>query len=416
VPAILIAIVVGGGLAVALLLMTAPDGSEPTVTGSVLMAFGLGWALMAYLTMRFSDQPQRWMSVPAAALGGTGAALLLLQPGPSVMDLLGWVWPVGLGVLGIWMLIQVRRHLRGAGRWLVGVLVAALLLIAVAGGLTTMGTATMSPVAQTQGQLVDIGGRSLYLDCRGTGSPVVILQAGLGGSARDWAKIVPTVASTTTVCAYDRAGRGRSDAAPGLQDGNAIASDLHELLARAGIAGPYVLVGHSSGGPYSRVFAANYPDQVVGMVLLDPQPADAFTALPSYPGTYESLRLTGGIAPALGRIGLLALIFGVPASDATAAIAISQRDEIRALRGALAQAAKVTSIGDKPLIIVSAGTGNQAGWAAAQDAQVALSTNAVHRVIEAGTHESVLEGADAPASAQAILDVVAAVRDRTPLR
>ena len=415
VPAILVSILAGALLAVVLLLITAQDGSEPMVTGSVLVAFGLGWGLMAYLTSRFSGQPQRWMYVPAAALAGVGLLLVLIQPGPSLMDLLGWVWPVALAVLAVWMFLQLRRHLLGRGRWLVGALIVALLLIAVAGGLTTVGLST-APQAAGTGQLVDIGGRRLYLQCDGSGSPVVILEAGLGGSSSSWAKIQPAVAATTTVCSYDRAGHGRSDDAPALQDANAIAKDLHELLAKASIAGPYVLVGHSSGGPYVRVFTANYPDEVVGMVLLDPQPADAFTALPDYPSIYDTLRLTGGIAPSLARIGLLGPIFGVSPNEATPAIARSQRDEFRALPAALDQAAAVTAIGGRPLVIVTAATDAQRGWLAAHDRMVALSTNAAHRVLERATHDSVLVGDDSASSVQAILDVVSAVRDGTPLR
>src|SRR6185369_6743556 len=107
---------------------------------------------------------------------------------------------------------------------------------------------TRSVAAAATGQLVDIGGRHLYLRCEGTGSPVVILQAGLGGDSTSWDHIRPAIAARTTVCSYDRAGHGRSDDAPQLQDGNAIARDLHDLLAKAGIAGPYVMAAHSSGG------------------------------------------------------------------------------------------------------------------------------------------------------------------------
>ena len=415
VPAILISIVFGATLALLLMYVTAQDGAEPLVTGSVLVAFGLGWALMAYLTGRFSAQPQRWMYVPAASLAGAGLLLALIQPGPAAMDLLGWVWPVALAVLGVWMFLRLRHELRGAGRVLVGGLIVALLLIAIAGGLTTAGAATAAPQAAGTGQLVDVGGRRLYIQCEGTGSPVVILQAGLGGSTESWAEIQPTIAATTTVCSYDRAGHGRSDDATAPQDGNAIAQDLHDLLAKAGIAGPFVLVGHSSGGPYVRVFTASYPGDVVGMVLLDPQPADAFTALPDYPSIYNTLRLTGGIAPSLARIGLLGPIFGVSPNEATAAIARSQRDEFRALPAALAQAAAVTSIGDRPLVIVTAVTDAQRGWLAAHDRMVSLSTNAAHRVLERATHDSVLVGEDSAASLQAILDVLAAIRDAAPL-
>jgi hypothetical protein len=151
------------------------------------------------------------------------------------------------------------------------------------------------------------------------------------------------------------------------------------------------------------------------MVLIDPQPADAFTALPDYPSIYDTLVLTGGVAPSLARIGLLGAIFGVPPTQASAAVARSQRDEFRILPRALDQAAKVASIGDVPLIIVSASADLQRGWAEAQEEQVTLSTNAAHRVIAGATHDSLLD-ADNGASAQAILDVVAAVCEGTPVR
>jgi pimeloyl-ACP methyl ester carboxylesterase len=407
--AIVVSILVGGVLALALAYVLAPDGSEPLVTGSVLLAFALGWALMAWLTTKFSGQPQRWVYVTAASLGGVGAVLAVLQPGPAVMDLLGWVWPIALAVLAIWMFLQLRRNLRGFGRWLIGGLTVVLFLMAVVGAAMTVAAASASQRAG-QGQLVDIGGRRLYLKCTGSGSPAVILQSGAGGDSTAWQRIQPTIAATTTVCAYDRAGRGLSDDAPSLQDGNAIARDLHDLLARAGIPGPYVVVGHSSGGPYLRVYAATFPADVAGMVLLDPQPATAFTALPDYPSIYEYLKLSGGLAPSLARIGLLGPIFGVGPTEATPAVARSYRDEIRMLPTALDQATRVTSIGGVPLIIVSAGTGSQRGWAEAQDAQVGLSTNSAHRTLSNATHDSLLD-ADTAASAQAILEVIAAVRD-----
>ena len=109
----------------------------------------------------------------------------------------------------------------------------------------------------------------------------------------------PKVAASTRVCAYDRAGHGHSDEAAGPQDGIALATDLHTLLERAGVAGPYVIVGHSSGGPYVRVFAAQYPDEIAGMVLLDAQPAEALTVLPDYPGFYYPYRFVTALAPSL---------------------------------------------------------------------------------------------------------------------
>jgi hypothetical protein len=302
--AILGSLVAGAALAVAFAFTFASGGSEPLVTGSVLFAFGLGWGMMAITSSRFSARPQPWTAVPAIVLGSIGIGLMVFQPGPSLMDFLGWVWPLAIAGLALWMVIQVRANLRGRGRWLVLPVIATLLVFAVGGALTTVSASTA--VAQAgAGKMIDVGGRRLYIECTGSGGPAVILQAGLGASSSSWAGIGPTVAATTTVCAYDRAGHGRSDEA-GPQDGIALATDLHALLKGAGVPGPYVLVGHSSGGPYVRVFAAQYPDEVAGMVLLDSQPDDAFTALPDYPGFYSTFRTVATLSPSLARIGLLA--------------------------------------------------------------------------------------------------------------
>ena len=118
------------------------------------------------------------------------------------------------------------------------------------------------------GQRVDIGGRSLYLDCRGRGTPTVILEAGSGSDSGTWRAVHDELATTTRTCAYDRAGRGRSDPRPPHTLADA-AADLRTLLATAGEHGPFVFVGHSLGGAYGRVFAATYRGDVVGLVLVD---------------------------------------------------------------------------------------------------------------------------------------------------
>jgi pimeloyl-ACP methyl ester carboxylesterase len=410
--AILGSIVAGAALALAFAFTFASGGSEPLVTGSVLFAFGLGWGLMAFTSSRFSAQPQPWTAVPAIVLGSIGIGLMVFQPGPALMDFLGWVWPLAIAGLAIWMVIQVRANLRGRGRWLMVPVIATLLVFAVGGALTTVGTATA--VAQAgAGKMIDVGGHRLYIECTGSGGPAVILQAGLGASSSSWAAIAPRIAATTTVCAYDRAGHGRSDEAAGPQDGIALATDLHTLLERAGVPGPYVIVGHSSGGPYVRVFAAQYPDEVAGMVLLDAQPADAFTALPQYPGVYSMFETVSTLSPSLARIGLLAPLLGLPADESTAAIVRGARDEVRALRTVLQQSSALTSLGDRPLIVVTAVAEADPGWVAAQDALPRLSTASIHRVMAAATHNSLISGVDAGASSQAILDVLAAVRAGT---
>jgi pimeloyl-ACP methyl ester carboxylesterase len=118
------------------------------------------------------------------------------------------------------------------------------------------------------GERIDIGGRSLYVDCRGRGTPTVILEAGSGSDSGTWRAVHDELATTTRTCAYDRAGRGRSDPRPPHTLADA-AADLKALLAAAGEPGPYVFVGHSLGGAYGRVFAATNRGNVVGLVLVD---------------------------------------------------------------------------------------------------------------------------------------------------
>lgn len=415
VAAIAGSIIAGLALAVAFVVGPTSGGSEAAIIGGVLLAFGLGWGLMAYTTGRFSAQPQRWTLAPAAVLWLVGLGLLLVQPGPAAMDVLGWIWPPAIAVLAVWMIAQARVNLRGRGRMLVFPVAAMLGLFAIGGGVASISAALAEDPAPTAGQLIDVGGRELYIECHGSGSPVVVLQAGLSGSAADWGRVAPTVAGSTTVCAYDRAGHGWSDPAAGPQDGAAIAADLHTLLDRAGIAGPYVLVGHSSGGPYMRVFAARHPDQVAGMVLLDAQPANAFTALPDYPAFYGPYRTVTNLAPSLARIGV-GLLLGSPVDPSGIHAARSLRDEVAALPDALRQAQALRTIGDRPLLVLSAGSGQQVGWSAAQERLLDLSSNSVQRIVSTATHDSVLVGADAPASAWAILDVVSSVRTGSPIR
>ena len=416
VPSILGSLAVGGLLAIGLVVGPASGGSEPVITGSVLFAFGLGWGLMALLSTRFSAQPQGWMAVPAAFLGLIGLGLIVVQPGPAAMDLISWIWPPALAVLAIWMVRQVRRQLRGRGRWFVVPVIAALLVFAVGGGLATLNAATGQGVSVGSGQLIDVGGRRLYLECTGSGSPAVVLQAGLGASSASWGRIAPAVAATTTVCTYDRAGHGRSDEAAAPQDGVALATDLHTLLDRAGVPGPYVLVGHSSGGPYVRVFAGRYPDDVAGMVLLDAQPADAFAALPAYPGFYATFRTVATLSPSLARVGLLGPLLGLSPNESTAAAARGARDEFIVLPTVLQQSSTLTSIGDRPLIVVTAGAEADPGWVAAQESMPRLSTASVHRILTTATHNSLVSGVDTAASIQAILDVLTSIRVGTALR
>ncbi len=119
------------------------------------------------------------------------------------------------------------------------------------------------------GQLIDVGGHRLHLYCIGTGSPTVVLEAAAPGWSLYWSMVQPEVARTTRVCAYDRAGLGWSERGPLPRTGQRMARELHRLLERAGIPGPYVLVGHSLGGFVVRLYRHEYPKDVAGMVLVD---------------------------------------------------------------------------------------------------------------------------------------------------
>jgi pimeloyl-ACP methyl ester carboxylesterase len=118
------------------------------------------------------------------------------------------------------------------------------------------------------GERVDVGGHALYIDCRGTGSPTIVLEAGMGDGVAGWAPVIDGMAETTRTCAYDRAGRGRSDAR-GRHTVADAADDLRTLLTAAGESPPFIVVAHSLGEVHARVFADRYRDDVAGLVLLD---------------------------------------------------------------------------------------------------------------------------------------------------
>ena len=120
-------------------------------------------------------------------------------------------------------------------------------------------------------QRIDVGeGRHMNLHCMGTGSPTVVFESGLSDWSNTWALVQPTVARSTRACSYDRPGMGYSDPAPGPRTPDAAVEDLKRLLDGAGITSPIVLVGHSLGGFYAKLFAVTYPDRIAGLVLVDP--------------------------------------------------------------------------------------------------------------------------------------------------
>jgi pimeloyl-ACP methyl ester carboxylesterase len=124
------------------------------------------------------------------------------------------------------------------------------------------------PTYEARGVTVAVDGRAVYLDCRGAGTPTVILETGFGGGADGWGTLLDELAAITRTCTWDRPGIGRS-ASRGLHSGAETAADLRSALAAASEQGPYVVVAHSLGGIYARLFAAAGGSAVVGLVMLD---------------------------------------------------------------------------------------------------------------------------------------------------
>jgi pimeloyl-ACP methyl ester carboxylesterase len=196
-----------------------------------------------------------------------------------------------------------------------------------------------SRASLADGQLVDIGGRRLFLACRGEGAPTVVFEAGAGSMSGSWWGIWTEVSRFTRACIYDRAGRGRSDARAGLHTGLEAVEDLRRLLDLTGIDGPYVLVGHSLGGVYARLFASEHRDETAGLVFVDSLPPDPKRLLALLPRDLQLLIR----AELEGREGL--------DLEATAR---QLRDEAR--------------LGDLPLIVLSAAHRGLPSWFTAEQA------------------------------------------------
>jgi pimeloyl-ACP methyl ester carboxylesterase len=162
-----------------------------------------------------------------------------------------------------------RRSLRTAGKCLLAALIGMQVMPAVAADLVPIepvGSEYVKPQ-----QRIDVGGgRRMNLHCMGTGSPTVVFESGLSDWSNTWALIQPAIAKSTRACAYDRPGMGYSDPAAGPRTPDAAIQDLKRLLDGAGIKEKVVLVGHSLGGFYAKLFAVTYPERVAGLVLVDP--------------------------------------------------------------------------------------------------------------------------------------------------
>jgi pimeloyl-ACP methyl ester carboxylesterase len=285
------------------------------------------------------------------------------------------------------------------------------------------------------GQMVDVGGYSLHLYCMGEnaeGRPTVILEQGLGGTSAHWARVQPDLAQTTRVCAYDRAGMGWSDPGPEPRDAEHIATELHNLLHNAGVPGPYVLAGWSFGGLYVRIYAGQYPEEVVGMVLLDSSHPDQWTSTPAGQAQFEANSRIYTIAPLLARIGVMRVMrlfqpdsglpLPSPHSDAIEAFSAAIKDwdaqsaEFLASPATGDQVRNLSALEDMPLFVLTAtehGTPSDQEqlWQGWQNELASLSANSVHQVVTGADHASLwLDPETAKVSVAAILHVMEATQ------
>jgi pimeloyl-ACP methyl ester carboxylesterase len=206
--------------------------------------------------------------------------------------------------------------------------------------------------------MVDIGTHSLHVVQAGEGSPTVVVDIGIAGRIDEWAAIRAKVAQKTSFAIYERAGYGRSEPGPSPRDAGRSADELHALLEVASIRGPYLLVGHSLGGLNMQLFAARYPEDVAGMLLLDPPPlgwirGEAYS---------ELLGMAEGMTAEWQAIA-----DGGDAQSAFFRTIASEHREMLGRSGELA--AEIDSFGNIPLHVIAAGIPNPMFGEVAQEYQ-----------------------------------------------
>lgn len=274
------------------------------------------------------------------------------------------------------------------------------------------------------GQLVDVGGFRMHVHCLGEGSPTVILEGGAGSASPMWGWIQPDVAGTTRVCSYDRAGFGWSDSGPEPRDGQHIVDELHTLLTNAGIRPPFVLAGHSFGGELIRLYAHQYPNEVVGMVLIDSSHPDQFERSPALQEELAFGRRLNRAAALTATLGLMRLYWGEAGPNPE--LPSLQRAEMRAFFATSrpyrtdlaegqarattdAQVRATAALPGLPVIVVTTSAGGL--WRTLQDELAGLSSNCRMVVVEGATHTGLLTNPQhAHQTGDAIKQVMLAIR------
>ncbi len=284
------------------------------------------------------------------------------------------------------------------------------------------------------GNLIDVGGFKMHIHCMGEGSPTVILETLSGGTSSYWGWVQPEVAKDTRVCVYDRAGRGWSEADPEPISLERTVRNLHTLLANAKIEGPYIMVGHSIGGIYVRQFAAEYPHEIVGMVLVDASNPYQFDRYPEMGKENENYMQIAQYFPALARLGIGRLYFALGGEIDFAEMKEPEKSEIKAawsspeyFESQVAEVAagrrifedgqKLGDLGSLPLVVLTQGNATTTPeWIELQNELAGLSTDSWHLTVDGATHASLAFNSEhAHMVSQAILQLMRAVQNGNPI-
>jgi pimeloyl-ACP methyl ester carboxylesterase len=336
---------------------------------------------------------------------------------------------------------------RRVWRWIRRGLVVVAVLAVVAAGLgwivQSLASARDARRFPAPGALVDVGGRSLHLDCKGEGTPTVVIDAGAQDWSTGWQRPQAALAEHTRVCTYDRAGMGWSDPSDDPKDGLHMVADLKSLLDAADVERPVVLAGHSLGGMLNRIYYQQYPDEVAGMVLLEPGDPDEIEAMfkdsdggPAFGSWVDTL------ASAAARVGVVRFLFrdlfegkGYPADEVAVTRARLARpaatralaSTVRHLPVTAQQTRDNRDLGDIPLRVVYSSRFDEVGTSFESEQErrefIAASIaawNALRKLSTRGREPVMVDGANHvslvrddrywPQAIAVILDVVEEVR------
>lgn len=259
----------------------------------------------------------------------------------------------------------------------------------------------------------------MHINCTGSGSPAIILDAGLGNDSTTWGEIQPVLSKTTRVCSYDRAGFGWSDPQPAPRDADRIAGELHQMLLQSEVTGPIILMGHSIAGLYMRDYATHYPNNVVGMVWIDVSTPlqdqnPAFKAGSKGPPAWVfRAAMIAGIPRLIGMCspsvqGVNADFRKLRAEDICRVHYISMSGELNSFQASGEETVHTDPYGSLPILIISHDpakvldksrpteqeVGRQNAWTQMQEDLKKLSTRSQRIIAKGSTHNVIIDRPD----------------------